>query len=113
MEESASKGEGTHSCFLTFLAEAKKRLESIYGEKLVDVIPFGVGISGELFKVNFAVVLRRRGKVSEEKERILRMLKDLTKGKTIDVQVISQERLEFSNWPLYSQRKDRRKLLNN
>ena len=48
-----------------------------HGERLVDVIPYGVECLDEASNVDVAVVLKKKGNVNREARRVSRVLKDI------------------------------------
>jgi len=97
------------SGFLPVLVEIKRRLENVYGEGVVDVIPCGVGLLENFSGVDAAVVLRKEEEHGGDLGKICRALESLVKGRKINVRFLSQEKLEHAKWPLYVQRKWRKK----
>ncbi|MBS7287745.1 MAG: hypothetical protein KIH01_03090 [Candidatus Freyarchaeota archaeon] len=104
MEGCDSNSVGARSGLLPVLAEIKRRLENVYGDKVVDVIPYGVGLFGGLSSVDAAVVLKEEKELKRDEKRIRKILKELIKGKAINIHVISQDKLEHAKWPLYIQK---------
>nr|HDO80250.1 hypothetical protein [Candidatus Bathyarchaeota archaeon] len=104
------ESDRTYAGLLPLLVEVKKRLENVYGERLVDVIPYGVECLDEASNADVAVVLKKKGNVNRETRRVSRVLKDIIERTPLNIHILSYDNLEKSNWPLYFQRKNREKI---
>ncbi|MBS7248698.1 MAG: hypothetical protein QXW47_09765 [Candidatus Jordarchaeales archaeon] len=110
MEELDSDSSNARSGLLPVLVELKRRLEDVYGNELIDLIPLGVGRSEDSADIDVAVVLKKKEeRLNSDTKSIHEKLEKLIKRKKINLYVVSPEKLEFVKWPLYLQKKWRKR----
>lgn len=105
MEECDFSSVDARSGLLPVLSEIKRHLKNVYGDKFVDIIPCGAGLSEDFSSMDVAVVLKKEKGLEKDAGKIREVLKEMVKGKSINIHVILQDKLEHAKWPLYIQKK--------